>query len=60
MRNKDKLWGLYQDHTFELSVEFSFRVDECTHMEINCSKMVYEEIKEKIEIKKGEEDKNEN
>ena len=60
MRNKDKLWNLYQDRTFELSVKFPFRVDECTSMEINCSKMVYEEIKEKIEIKKGEEDKNEN
>lgn len=59
MRNKDKLWNLYQDHTFELSVEFPFRADEYASMEINCSKMVYEEIKENIEIKKREEDKNE-
>lgn len=57
MRNKDKLWNLYQDHTFELSVEFPFRIGECASMEINCSKMVYKEIKEKIKIKKGEDKK---
>lgn len=57
MRNKDKLWNLYQDYTFELSVTFPFRVGEVMSMEINCSKMVYKEIKEKIKIKKGEDKK---
>lgn len=57
MRNKDKLWNLYQDYTFELSVTFPFRVGEVMSMEINCSKIVYDEKKEKIEIKKGEDKK---
>lgn len=57
MRNKNKLWNLYQDYTFELSVTFPFRVGEVMSMEINCSKIVYDEKKEKIEIKKGEDKK---
>lgn len=57
MRNKDKLWNLYQDYTFELSVTFPFRVGEVMSMEINCSKIVYDEKKEKIKIKKGEDKK---
>ena len=57
MRNSDKLYGLYVDHTYSLSLGFHFRVDECLTMDIVCDKLVYETIyDEKINVKEeGEE-----
>ena len=52
MRNSDKLYALYVDHTYSLSLGFRFAVDECLTMDIVCDKFVYETIcDEKIKVK---------
>ena len=54
IRNRDNLYNLYTDRTCELTVSFPLRDSEVPTMEVNCSKIVYENEEEIIEIE-GEE-----
>lgn len=55
IRNRDNLYNLYTDRTYELTVSFPLKPDEVPTMEVNCSKIVYENEKEIIEIE-GDDD----
>lgn len=50
IRNRDNLYNLYTDRTHELSITFPLRPDEIPTMEVNFTKVVYENEKEIIEI----------
>ena len=54
IRNRDKLYDFYIDRTHELSITFPLRPNEIPIMEVNCTKIVYENEKEIIKIE-GEE-----
>lgn len=56
MRNEDKLYNMYRDHTTSMDIIFPIRVDEVASMEIVVNKTVMNE-ENKIVVIKNIEDK---
>ena len=55
IKNRDKLYDFYIDRTHELSITFPLRPTEIPTMEVNFTKVVYENEKEIIEIEGDDE-----
>lgn len=51
-RNKEKLYEFYKDRTYEMTISFPLRLNEVACMEVNFTKVVYQNETEKIELVK--------
>lgn len=59
MRNEDKLYNIYRDHTTSMDIIFPIRVDEVASMEIVVNKIVMNEENKIVVIKNLEDKENE-